>query len=87
MKQLFITTLVLTFILADSRDYYDILGVKRGATIKEIKKAYKKQARKYHPDRNQNRPEFAKKKFVELNEAYEILKDEKKRKIYDRGNS
>lgn len=65
------------------RDYYDILGVAKGATQDEMKKAYRKMAMKYHPDRNPNNKE-AEAKFKELNEAYEILKDDDKRAAYDR---
>lgn len=66
------------------RDYYNILGVSKNASLDDIKKAYKKLALKYHPDRNtdQNK-ETAQKKFVEINEAYEVLSDEDKRKVYD----
>jgi len=66
------------------KDYYKILDISRNATIDDIKKAYKKLALKYHPDRNSDSDkETAKAKFVEINEAYEILSDEKKKKIYD----
>ncbi|MEN3044966.1 MAG: molecular chaperone DnaJ [Candidatus Hydrothermales bacterium] len=66
------------------RDYYEILGVNRNATQDEIKKAYKKLALKYHPDRNPTNKEEAAKKFMEISEAYEVLSDPKKREIYDR---
>lgn len=63
-------------------DYYNVLGVSRTATPDEIKKAYRKSALKYHPDRNQG-DATAEKKFKEISEAYEVLSDEKKRQIYD----
>lgn len=65
------------------RDYYDILGVSREATDVEIKKAYRKLALKYHPDRNQNSAE-AEAKFKEAAEAYEVLSTPEKRARYDR---
>lgn len=63
-------------------DYYDILEVQRSATPEEIKKAYRKQALKFHPDKNPGDPE-AEKRFKEVSEAYEVLSDDKKRQIYD----
>jgi len=64
------------------RDYYDVLGVERGADGKAIKSAYRKLAMQYHPDRNAGDAE-AEQKFKEANEAYEVLKDEQKRAAYD----
>lgn len=68
--------------MADKRDCYEVLGVDRGATDSEIKRAYRKLAKKYHPDMNQNSEE-AEHKFKEATEAYEILSDQQKRQQYD----
>ena len=64
------------------RDYYEILGVSKDASEKEIKSAYRKLAKKYHPDLNPN-DEKAQEKFKEINEAYEVLSDAEKKKKYD----
>ena len=64
------------------RDYYEVLGVQKGASAEDIKKAYRKLAVKYHPDRNPGDKE-AEEKFREATEAYEVLSDDKKRPIYD----
>ena len=63
-------------------DYYKILGVEKNADAEEIKKAYRKLALKYHPDRNPNNP-TAEAKFKSLSEAYAVLSDPEKRKQYD----
>lgn len=63
-------------------DYYEILGATKGATQEDIKKAYRKSAIKHHPDKNPGDP-GAEKKFKEISEAYEVLGDEQKRRIYD----
>lgn len=63
-------------------DYYQVLGISKGASQEEIKKAYRKSAVKYHPDKNPG-DASAEKKFKEISEAYEVLSDEQKRKIYD----
>jgi curved DNA-binding protein len=68
--------------MAAKRDYYDILGVKKNASEEEIKKAYRKLALKYHPDRNQGNKE-AEERFKEVSEAYAVLSDKKKRQEYD----
>ena len=69
--------------MAEKKDYYAILGVSKTATDDELKKAYRKMAKKYHPDANPDNKEEAEKKFKEVNEAYEVLSDPKKRKMYD----
>ena len=65
------------------RDYYEVLGVDRNASAADIKKAYRRLAMKYHPDRNGGDKE-AEAKFKEVGEAYEVLGDEQKRAAYDR---
>src|SRR5215813_2017245 len=66
----------------DFIDYYQVLGINKNATEDEIKKVYRKLARKYHPDLNPNDKE-ANKKFQQINEANEVLSDPEKRKKYD----
>ena len=69
--------------MATKRDYYEVLGVNKNATEDEIKKAYRKLAKKYHPDANPDNKEEAEAKFKEVNEAYENLSDPQKRRMYD----
>ena len=71
--------------MADYKDYYKVMGLNRDATPKDIKTAYRKLARKYHPDLNKE--PGAESQFKELGEAYEVLKDPEKRKIYDQYGS
>lgn len=68
--------------MADKRDYYEVLGVDKSASDADIKSAYRKQARKYHPDLNPGDAE-AERKFKEVNEAYEVLSDPDKKQRYD----
>lgn len=65
------------------RDFYDVLGLSRGATKDQIKQAYRKLALKWHPDKNPTKKAEAEQKFKEINEAYQILSDDKKRQTYD----
>jgi molecular chaperone DnaJ len=69
--------------MAQREDYYKTLGVKRGATQEEIRKAYRRLARKYHPDLNPG-DKAAEEKFKQLSEAYDVLSDPKKREVYDK---
>ena len=68
--------------MTDKRDYYEVLGVSRTATSSDIRRAYRKQARQYHPD--VNRENGAEEQFKEINEAYEVLADDDRRAAYDR---
>ena len=68
--------------MSGKRDFYEVLGCGRDATDKDLKKAYRKLARKYHPDSNPG-SKTAEQKFKEINEAYDILSDQEKRKLYD----
>lgn len=64
-------------------DYYKLLGVDKGASAEDVKKAYRNQARKWHPDKHPNNKDFAEEKFKEIAEAYDVLSDQQKRQIYD----
>src|SRR5437763_4151688 len=70
--------------MAARPDYYKVLGVGKGASDEEIKKAYRKLARKYHPDQNAGDKQ-AEERFKEISQAYDVLSDPEKRKAYDRG--
>jgi len=68
--------------MSEKRDYYEVLGVERGASADEVRKAYKREALKHHPDRNPG-DAACEAKFKECNEAYQVLSDDEKRRIYD----
>ena len=68
--------------MENKRDYYEVLGVSKEADSSAIKKAYRKLAKKYHPDTNAGNAE-AEKRFKEISEAYAVLGDEEKKKLYD----
>ena len=84
---LFITFIILPIAIKseDKDDYYAILGIKKDATDAEVKKAYRKLALKWHPDKNPNNREEAEEKFKKINEAYSVLSDKDKRRQYDNG--
>ena len=69
--------------MAEKRDYYEVLGLKKGASDDEIKKAFRKLAMKYHPDKNPDNKE-AEEKFKEINEAYACLSDPEQKSKYDK---
>jgi DnaJ-class molecular chaperone len=69
--------------MATKRDFYEVLGVDKSASAADIKSAYRKAALKWHPDKNADKKEEAEAKFKEINEAYQVLSDEKKKQAYD----
>jgi DnaJ family protein C protein 16 len=84
MKNSFVILVLLSLIsISICQDYYQILGVKRDASQQEIKKAFNKLSLKYHPDKNKDKPEWAKNMFIKIANAYEVLSDKEKRKVYD----
>ena len=82
-RKLLFASEALYFILLMGKDYYSILGVSRNATDEDLKKAYRKLALKWHPDRNKDNKKVAEEKFKDISQAYEVLSDREKRKIYD----
>ena len=66
-----------------NRDYYEVLGIDKNATEADIKRAYRRMARKYHPDLNKEHPKEAEENFKKVNEAYHVLSDADKRAQYD----
>lgn len=83
LKFILIFLLAFAILIEAGKDYYAILGVKRDASPAEIKKAYRQLALKWHPDKNPENREEASEKFVQISEAFEVLNDEEKKKIYD----
>ena len=85
MRVILILAFVHLQILFGKKNYYEVLGLKKGCKGEDIKKAFRKLALKYHPDKNKK--EGAEEVFMELSEAYEVLSDPQKRKVYDLNNS
>ena len=69
--------------MADKKDYYETLGVSKDASADDIKSSYRKLARQYHPDVTKEDPKHAEERFKDISEAYEVLADPEKRKLYD----
>ena len=69
--------------MADKKDYYETLGVSKDASADDIKSSYRKLARQYHPDVTKEDPKHAEERFKDISEAYEVLMDPEKRKLYD----
>jgi len=84
MQRLVVLVAMSCTYVAAGKDYYRILGVPKTATPQQLKKAYRKKSMTWHPDKNQDKKEYAQKKFVEIGEAYEVLSDKKKRATYDK---
>ena len=82
---LLFTVVVIGHVACDEKDLYKVLGVSKTATEKELKKAFRRLSIQWHPDRHQDNKKEAQKKFIEIANAYEILKDPKKRAEYDQG--
>jgi hypothetical protein len=75
--------MLLLLALSSAADYYKVLGIRKGASEREIKKGYRKMALKFHPDKNQDNKEDAEKQFLEVSRAYAVLSEPEKRKLYD----
>ncbi|KAL4466992.1 hypothetical protein ABPG74_010589 [Tetrahymena malaccensis] len=84
VKVALILLAVLFVAVLAGKDYYRVLGLKKGASEAEIKRAFKKLSLKYHPDKNKNDPKKAEQQFQEIVEAYEVLKDPKQKEVYDK---
>lgn len=78
-----VNLILFTVSVLGGRDFYQILGVTKSASLNEVKKAYRKQAKELHPDKNKDDPD-ASQKFTDLGAAYEVLSDQEKRDLYDR---
>lgn len=84
LSTLLILLITIDFIeMAKKKSFYEILEIHPSADQKKIKKAYRKLVKKYHPDNNKEKENWARKKFIEVTKAYETLSDPEKKKIYD----
>lgn len=86
LKEILMVILMLE-ILQLQKSYYEVLGVSWNFDQKTLKKNYRKLVKQYHPDNNPGKEKFANKKFIEIQQAYETLRDDKKRKLYDMGGA